>query len=133
MEKIKKPFYKRWWVWVIIVVVAPLVIDIIINPVPPQDHAKPVVSEEQEKSLSEEERKEIFNEILVSERNAQQKANTLFPTDLDKNVDKFRELQEQSASEIKSKYNVDEKIYFEIYTEGAQKGWIQEYDQNQEQ
>ena len=131
MENNKKPFYKRWWAWVIVIVVVPLAINIIVNPVSTQDQAEQIISEGQENSFSEQVRKEIFNEILVSERNAQKEADILFPTDLDKNVDKFRELQAQGEVGIKSTYKIDEKTYFEIYTEGAQKGWIQEYDQNQ--
>ncbi len=80
--------------------------------------------------LSETERRQIFKEIVAAEDRAMDEADKLFPIEvpgnLDKNIDKMRELEELYKSQIIEKYGITEEALSEIGVEGAMKRWPME-------
>ncbi len=141
MNKDTKSIFKKWWFWIIILIFASIVLESsgeeqegIVN-VNPVEQIKLTGSVDNEVgSLTKVLRKKIFMDIVAGERLAQQKADELFPmsdtssikSNLDGNVDMFRELQSIDSNRIRKFYNIDEKTYSDIVYEGAQK-WMQEF------
>ncbi len=83
--------------------------------------------------LSEETRKEIFYAIVVAQDKAQVEADKKFITDafdpkykqsnIEKNIDLYRELEKKYVDGIEKKYNLKPDIINSIKVEGAKNGW----------
>jgi len=81
--------------------------------------------------LTHEQRKEVWNKIILAQDKAQKEADEKYPTDklgitqddIIKNIDFMRELEEEYENEITNEYGVDKAIIDSIGLEGSKKGW----------
>lgn len=89
------------------------------------------IKEELKFGLAENQRKKVFNEVLEAEREAQGKADLLYPMltveqvnkNLDDNVDYFREIQAEEKEKIYIKHNITDDNLWDIITEGIENKW----------
>ncbi|MBU1119398.1 hypothetical protein KKH43_05955 [Patescibacteria group bacterium] len=83
--------------------------------------------------LSEEKRREVFQEIVAAEDKARIEADKIYPVDISdpnfkqenimKNAEKNRELTDKYEAEVRSKYNISEEVESEIITESTIEHW----------
>jgi hypothetical protein len=86
--------------------------------------------------FSEEERREIFKEIIFAERRATKEADKIYVVDISdpnykqenimKNIDKNRELMDKYKAEVRNKYGITEDTEWEIVTEAIEESWPME-------
>ncbi|MFA6896866.1 MAG: hypothetical protein WCQ96_01115 [Patescibacteria group bacterium] len=73
--------------------------------------------------LTEQQRRQLYKEIVAAEDKARQEANRLFPTNYESNDAKFSELREKYVSAIRTKYNINTDQEKSITNEGLKEGW----------
>lgn len=86
--------------------------------------------------FSEEERREIFKEIIFAERRATKEADKIYVVDISdpnykqenimKNIDKNRELMDKYKAEVRNKYGITEDTEWEIVSEALEEIWPME-------
>ncbi len=94
---------------------------------PPKDETEaiPTVKKEleEEKVLSESERREIFKEIIQTEDRATKRAQRRFPSDLKKHIDLERELQEKYKDKLAKRHDLTRVKLHAIGAEGLMNNW----------
>lgn len=73
--------------------------------------------------LTESERKEIFQELVRIEKKATEESMKRFPSDINKQIDLERKLQERYREELAEKYSLNRDQLQSIMAEGVRKRW----------
>jgi len=83
--------------------------------------------------LTEDQRRQIFKDIVAAENQAMLEADKIFPIDISdpnykqdnlmKNIDKNNELMEKYKAQVRAKYEITEEIENEIVVEAFEEGW----------
>ena len=83
--------------------------------------------------FTEEERKQIFKEIVAAEDRAMNEADIKYPikagatlNDIEKNIDLNNELTEKYKTQVRTKYGITEDIESEIIVESFEELWPME-------
>ena len=74
-------------------------------------------------SLSEDQRKAIFLELVTAEDRAAKEADDLYSSDLEKYATANRELEDKYKAEVRTKYGISEDTAGQIATEGMTDNW----------
>lgn len=78
---------------------------------------------EEEKALSEVERRQIFKEIVLAEDKGTKEAELRFPDDIMNQIDLERELQDKYKEELAKKHKLTMDQLKAIALEGVEKQW----------
>jgi len=73
---------------------------------------------------SEQTRKAVFMELVKTEDRAQAEADRRYPTDIYKNIDYSRLLNDRYKLAVMNKYHLQPPVYYKIIVEGVDKKWL---------
>ncbi len=119
----KKPIYKNFWFYVIVI---PVFLYVIGNPSKEDKKTSKSTSNESETlyGLTEQTRRKFFKELVAAEDRALAEADIARLRNPPKaNIKKWSELEEKYIQEVRQKYNITKEIEKKIVIEGIKENW----------